>query len=85
MTLHIKYPYLTFSLFALMTGCKVGPDYRTPETPMPIAYTEAKSDKTFFVKNENLVTWWKIFNDPFLNSLLEETVAGSFDYRIALE
>ena len=81
----MKCPTLLISAFLLCTSCKVGPNYHTPVTLMPDAFTEAQENKTFFPLDEDLVDWWKIFNDPFLNGLLEETVSGSFDYHIALE
>ncbi len=81
----MKRPLLYISITLLTAGCKVGPDYQKPEAPTQIAYTEAKEEKTFVPKDEDLVTWWKVFNDPFLDQLLNETVSGNFDYRIALE
>lgn len=53
---------------------------------MPSDFSEDKKKKTFVPKDEDLVKWWKtVFNDPFLDTLLEETLSGSFDYKIALE
>jgi NodT family efflux transporter outer membrane factor (OMF) lipoprotein len=73
------------SLFSLFEGCKVGPDYHIPEVDVPINYSEDQDNQTFSPSDEDLVAWWTILNDPFLNGLLEETVAYNFDYRIALE
>jgi NodT family efflux transporter outer membrane factor (OMF) lipoprotein len=52
---------------------------------MPEAYTESKEDTTFVPKDEDFIGWWSCFDDPFLNNLIEESVSGNFDYRIALE
>ena len=76
---------LFFLSLMMMTGCKVGPKYSPPLTPMPSAYSEDQKDKTISIADEDLFQWWKIFDDPFLDCLLEETVEGNFDYRIALE
>lgn len=70
---------------ATATGCMVGPDYVTPDTSMPVEYSEEHLDRTFPVADEELIQWWTIFQDPFLDQLLEEALGGNFDYRIALE
>lgn len=76
---------VALSLLITLTGCKVGPNYTPPITQMPYAFSEDQPDKTTPIYDEDLVQWWTIFNDPFLNQLLEETRCGNFDYRIALE
>lgn len=63
----------------------VGPDYETPHTPMPAIYSEERENETFVATDEDLVRWWKIFEDPFLDCLLEETNLQSFDLYAALE
>lgn len=82
----MKFSPFLFSLGLLfMTGCKVGPDYHPPNPPMPQSFTEDRGEETFSISDEDLVGWWNIFNDPFLDALLEQAICGSFDYRIALE
>lgn len=76
---------LVFLALILLSGCKVGPDYHPPMTPMPSVYSEGQDTQASPVEDEDLVQWWTIFNDPYLDYLLEETVWGNFDYRIALE
>lgn len=73
------------TLIILMSGCKVGPNYHTPLTKVPSAYGEDLPDQTFEVKDDDLVQWWSRFNDPFLDSLMQRTVDGNFDFHIALE
>lgn len=68
-----------------VTGCKVGPDYETPYTEMPVELKEARPGLTFAITDEELVAWWELFNDPLLDDLLEQAICGSFDYQIALE
>lgn len=76
---------LSFSLSAILTGCKVGPDYYPPITEVPTVYIEEVPGRTFYPEDEDLVEWWRVFNDPVLDELLCEAVGGNFDYRIALE
>lgn len=81
----MKLALLFLGLFFLITGCKVGPNYHPPLTPMPPVYIEDRPDQTTPVDDEDLVQWWTLLDDPFLNLLLEETICTNFDYRIALE
>ena len=74
-----------FCVCICFSGCKVGPDYHAPETQMPATFTETKGEKNFAPTDEQLVAWWKCFEDPFLNKMLEEAVSTNFDYQIALE
>ena len=72
------------ALFLFLTGCKVG-QYRPPEVVVPTEFSEDQSDKTFEADDEDLVDWWSIFNDPFLDQLLDIAIIQNFNYRIALE
>jgi multidrug efflux system outer membrane protein len=83
--MNIKLAFSTLFLLCFFSGCKVGPDYYPPSDPMPVEYREDQKDKTATTCDENLFRWWRIFNDPYLDQLLEEAIHGNFDYRIALE
>lgn len=76
---------LPLLILIAMAGCKVGPDYEPPMTVMPTAFGEDQDDRTMEVGDEDFFRWWAVFNDPFLDGLLEETINGNFDYRIAVE
>lgn len=59
----------------------MGPDYKKPEPAMPSEFIEGKQS----CSDEELCRWWKQFNDPLLDNLIETAVRGNYDYRIALE
>lgn len=67
---------------ALLAGCAVGPDYRTPELPVPGAFAAAQpaqhEDPT-----GSLAAWWSRFGDPRLESLVARALAGSPTLREA--
>ena len=67
---------------AALAGCAVGPDYHPPKARAPANWSEAQLGGT---TNSALtaVEWWKTFNDPELNSLVERAVAANYDLRIA--
>jgi NodT family efflux transporter outer membrane factor (OMF) lipoprotein len=89
--LHIKTPYhclltITAALM-LLSACTVGPNYVRPTATqvMPEAYKEAKGWKQAQPMDEAFKgAWWRIFNDPRLNTL-EEQVAISNQNVLAAE
>jgi NodT family efflux transporter outer membrane factor (OMF) lipoprotein len=53
-----------------LTGCAVGPKYRTPTVQTPAAYKEVGDWKPAQPNDQNLGgTWWTIFQDPQLDAL----------------
>jgi multidrug efflux system outer membrane protein len=69
----------------LLVGCKVGPDYRYPYMPLPETFVEAEDGDFEVPEDDDLLYWWRRFNDPKLDQLLEEALYTNFDYLIALE
>ena len=69
-------------LAALAAGCKVGPNYQRPQVSTPAQWGEPMAGGE---TNAALVStaWWKNFNDPELDSLVERAVHSNLDLRIA--
>ena len=61
----------------LLSGCVVGPDYQTPSMLTPSAWTRGKD--VSLKKPPELARWWTRLNDPLLDQLVEEAVAGNLD------
>jgi NodT family efflux transporter outer membrane factor (OMF) lipoprotein len=72
---------LTTSLF--FGGCMVGPDYATPDTDVPDSWGNAFSVKTDSATVQ-LAEWWKQFNDPILNDLIERAYSGNLSLKEAV-
>jgi NodT family efflux transporter outer membrane factor (OMF) lipoprotein len=71
------------SLTALvLAGCSVGPDYHPPKLAMPANWSEPQLGGATN-RTVQLVQWWKTFNDPELDSLIERAVKANHDLRIA--
>ena len=73
-------PILTTAI--LVTGCAVGPDYTPPSIDTPPQFanaTEAVAD----APAASLATWWTVFQDPLLTTLIERSVRGSLDLQVA--
>ncbi|WP_248919757.1 efflux transporter outer membrane subunit [Pseudomonas entomophila] len=73
---------LTPSLLALaLAACAVGPDYKTPDTA-PAKLDSGVAAKAFDRSRFESV-WWKQFDDPVLNQLVQASLEGNRDLRVA--
>lgn len=71
------------ALVLLVSGCfAVGPDYRKEEPTVPARFSAAEKDSGF-APAAFLDTWWRSFDDPLLDSLMERLVSRNLDLRIA--
>lgn len=60
-----------------LAGCVVGPDYSRPLLSLPASWGNAKQAKPS--QPPELAEWWRRLNDPLLNELIEDAVAGNLD------
>ncbi len=65
---------------AILSGCTVGPDYKRPETPTPAGWA---SPTTIPSTQPIAVLWWKRFNDPTLDRLIEQSLKSNLDIKQA--
>ncbi len=72
----------------LFGGCgslpKVGPDYQPPPMSLPSAWVASAAVP--WVKKDTEQTlrrWWMQFGDPQLNQLIEQSLMGSLDLKLA--
>ena len=65
------------ALVAALAGCAVGPSYVAPESEAPAGWSEASSAP---VAPQG---WWRSFDDPLLDSLVERALAANLDLAIA--
>ena len=80
---------------SLVTGCAVGPNYRTPKVPTPGAFAEAAGAATPASPpagaaspapvGVDLTGWWHALKDPELDSLIDRAIDGNPDVIIALD
>ena len=66
-------------LVLLLSACKVGENYQSPKLALPEKWLVSSVDK----KAEIEQNWWKNFNDPVLDSLINKALAGNIDLKIA--
>ncbi|MBA4147374.1 MAG: multidrug efflux RND transporter permease subunit [Verrucomicrobia bacterium] len=84
----------TVSLLALagvvLTGCKVGPDYKRPETIAPAAYKNVSTNDLGQWKEATPLdhlpkgAWWEIFDDAQLNELQQRATSANQELRAAV-
>jgi len=63
----------------LVTGCApLGPNYKGVEVEVPATW-----ENTSKHSHTQMTQWWKIFNDPTLNALVQTTYAQNLDLKSA--
>jgi outer membrane protein, multidrug efflux system len=76
---------MVFLTIVFSSGCApVGPNYQKPEMKTPDAWHEAISREMAKQSGATLQTWWKIFDDPILNDLIEKARQSNLSLKIAL-
>ncbi|MCX7872125.1 MAG: efflux transporter outer membrane subunit [Verrucomicrobiae bacterium] len=85
---HISVMVLS-TVLLLLVGCKVGPEYKSPQAKVPQTWVA-----TSLVSNQNIkptiseksefARWWTNFNDPVLTKLVESALEQNLDIKIAI-
>ena len=66
----------------IRNGFKVGPNYKKPPAPVASEWIDSKSPGVN-TSTGDLSAWWTSFNDPALNSLVEQAYRQNLDLRTA--
>jgi NodT family efflux transporter outer membrane factor (OMF) lipoprotein len=69
-------------LAAFLSGCAAGPNYQVPDDKAPPTFIAANA--TTSAPTVDLARWWRAFNDPELDSLIDRAVRANPDIEIAL-
>lgn len=70
---------LQLGLLLILSGCMVGPDYHSPCLDIPDTFKYEVSN----AKGDLNLEWWRQFDDPVLNDLIEEALANNYNVKIA--
>lgn len=83
-------PLIFIAASCLLASCAVGPNYQRPDIAVPTAFKSTAAPSmaagvttpapTPVLTNE----WWKLFQDPELDQLIADAVAGNFDLKAAM-
>ena len=80
----LRIPAVLAIALLIAPGCTVGPDYERPELPtVPDAWHAAAVDGVTD-GSAPLQTWWTVFDDPVLTSLIERAHAENLTLREAV-
>jgi len=77
----LKISFIAGASALLLAACAVGPDYKTP-VQAPVVLQNAPAG-AFSTANPE-AQWWKAFNDPVLDGLVTQALAGNLDIRVAV-
>lgn len=76
---------LAFSTLSLLTGCQLlGPMFSRPTDTLPAQYPETNAAESSAESQLALATWWTLFNDAQLNSLVEKALANNSNIQLAV-
>jgi NodT family efflux transporter outer membrane factor (OMF) lipoprotein len=81
----LSHSLLLVAAMLALTGCAVGPKYKTPTMPAPPAYKEIGNWKTAQPNDHSLGgNWWEIFQDPQLNALEQQINVSNQNLKAAV-
>ncbi|HSZ54415.1 MAG TPA: efflux transporter outer membrane subunit [Tepidisphaeraceae bacterium] len=85
----VRFPLPVFAALAVavLSGCEVGPDYKTPEQHMPSRWVAPPTTQASIAVPEPLQVeqWWTTFNDPELDSLVRRAVQSNLNVQLATQ
>jgi NodT family efflux transporter outer membrane factor (OMF) lipoprotein len=74
---------VTIGVLAALAGCaSVGPDFHRPEAQVPAKWSEA-GDPAFTTQTAPDADWWKAFNDPTLDRLVDMACHQNLPLQVA--
>ena len=77
--MHLRIGFLAL----LLAGCStVGPEYERPATAVNPDWLDAELEQ-FDTSPAELAQWWKTFNDPVLNKLIDTAIQQNNGIKIA--
>jgi outer membrane protein, multidrug efflux system len=65
----------------LLTGCKMGPNYKQPAVSAPADFRFATTRTSDSLAD---LPWWEVFNDDALHHLIRTALSNNYDVRIAV-
>lgn len=75
---------LLLAIATLLAGCTVGPDYQRPAISLPAAFSHTAISTTATAPSATLSrAWWKAFNDPILDQLIDSALVNNADIQLA--
>ncbi|RYG60561.1 MAG: efflux transporter outer membrane subunit [Alphaproteobacteria bacterium] len=71
-------------IVVLLAGCAVGTDYEAPKLGLPLGWLGLGENPRLVSEGEVVkLDWWKAFNDPVLDGLMQQALERNGDLRVA--
>lgn len=81
---HAAVVALVCSIATILAGCTtLGPDFTKPEAPVAQKWIEQGSPKVETTKAAKYRDWWKVFQDPTLDGLIQTAYKQNLNLQIA--
>jgi len=68
----------------VLGGCTVGPNYQLPRLALPSSWRESTPKYSFRAVRDASVSWWRDFDDPVLNDLVERALQNNEALQVAV-
>ncbi len=75
--------FLAVASALTLAACAVGPDYAPPATPSASAGNFPGAGNPAFALAEPQADWWRLYQDPVLDTLVTDALARNTDIRVA--
>ena len=79
--------FATVMAAIVVGGCTLTPDYHRPRSALannPNAHAPFVADTSHVSRGQPAGPWWRLYNDPLLDRLVEEALTANTDMRIAV-
>ena len=74
--------FIILNVFISLISCTlVGPDYKRPDIAIPASYHQEVQQSN---GANNLSMWWKLYEDPMLNGLMDKALITNTDINAAI-
>ena len=74
-------PLVLLSILTFVGCSAVGPDYSPPNPPIPETWNQ---DPARVPSGEGVIQWWRLFEDPLLDELIETASRNNHDLKTAM-
>lgn len=80
-----RYNIAAIAAAALLAGCAVGPNFKSPAVSVPSGYMNDSIRVATSASEDSILNlaWWENFDDPLLTSLINSALDSNLNLRVA--
>ncbi|KNB23551.1 hypothetical protein ACH55_23735, partial [Salmonella enterica subsp. enterica serovar Typhimurium] len=76
--------FMALAVAVITAGCASGPDYHAPALPETAAGPFVSHPANTDAAEALPANWWKLYDDPALDNLVQEALSANTNLRVAL-